>query len=152
MATHDQDRRTDHLRRERYQVLKDMLETRRREIQDKLRSLRETLPDELTTVRDAEEQSVHDFVQDVELALMEMKSETLKKIDEALQRLEEGTFGTCAECGTEISEARLRAVPFAVLCITCQEQREEAEEPRATERGAFVKEISPDLGGLNGRE
>jgi DnaK suppressor protein len=150
MATRDQDRRTDHVRRERYQVLKDMLEARRREIQDKLRSLRETLPDELTNVRDTEEQSVHDFVQDVELALMEMKSETLKKIDEALQRLEEGSYGTCAECGTEISEARLRALPFAVLCIGCQEKAEEREEPRAHERGAFVKELPAD--GLPGQE
>jgi DnaK suppressor protein len=124
MATHNHERRTDSLRRERYQVLRDMLETRRREIQDKLRSLRETLPDELTNVRDTEEQSVHDFVQDVELALMEMKSETLHKIDEALQRLEEGTYGTCAECGTEISDTRLRALPIALLSIASQEQVE----------------------------
>jgi DnaK suppressor protein len=150
MATHDQERRSDHLRRERYQVLKDMLETRRGEIQDKLRSLRETLPDELTNVRDTEEQSVHDFVQDVELALMEMKSETLKKIDEALQRLEEGTYGTCAECGNEVTEARLRALPFALLCISCQEQAEEQEEPKAYERGAFVKELPADA--LTSRE
>lgn len=150
MPMHEE-RRTDHLRRERYQVLRDMLETRRRELQDKLRSLRETLPDEMTNVRDPEEQSVHDFVQDVELALMEMKSETLNKIDEALQRLEEGTYGTCAECGTEISEARLRALPFATLCISCQELAEEQQEPRSQERGGFVKELPPELG-LAGRE
>ena len=150
MGSHNQERRTDHLRRERYQVLRDMLETRRREIQDKLRSLRETLPDELTNVRDTEEQSVHDFVQDVELALMEMKSETLHKIDEALQRLEEGTYGTCAECGTEISDTRLRALPFALLCISCQEQVEESEEPRGQERGGFVKELPADA--VGGRE
>ena len=150
MATIERERRNDPLRRERYQVLKDMLESRRGEIQDKLRTLRETLPNEITNVRDAEEQSVHDFVQDVELALMEMKSETLQKIDDALRRLEEGTYGTCAECESEISEARLRAVPFADLCISCQELAEEREEPKLVERGGFVKELSPEA--LAGRE
>jgi DnaK suppressor protein len=144
MAQMERERRNDPLRRERYQVLKDMLEQRRTEIQDKLRNLRETLPNEITNVRDAEEQSVHDFVQDVELALMEMKSETLQKIDDALHRLEEGTYGSCADCGREISEARLRALPFASLCIEDQERLEEAEEPRSQDRGGFVKELSPE--------
>ena len=131
--------------RERHQVLKAMLEARRDEIQTKLRTRRETLPDEVAQVKDAEEQSVHDFVQDVELALMEMKSETLAKIDDAMIRLEAGTYGTCAECGQEVPEARLRALPFALLCIACQSRAEELESPRAHERGGFVTELSPNL-------
>jgi DnaK suppressor protein len=128
-------RRKGAANRERYEVLKSMLEARRREIQDKLRSLRETLPADMAEVTDTEELSVHDFVRDVELALMEMKAETLVKIDEAMQRLEEGTYGTCASCGQEIAEARLRAVPFATLCVACQEQAESLEEEaRAAER------------------
>src|SRR5438128_389094 len=95
---------------DRYQVLKRMLEERRGEIQEKLRSLRETLPDVISQVRDAEEQSVDDFVQHMDFALMEMKSETLLRIDAALQRLDEGSYGTCTECGGEILEARLRAL------------------------------------------
>jgi DnaK suppressor protein len=150
MEKNTQERRTDHLKRERYQVLKDMLEARRREIQDKLRSLRETLPDEISNVKDAEEQSVNDFVQEVELALMEMKSETLQKLEEARVRLEEGTYGTCAECDLEISEARLRALPFALLCIACQSRAEELEPPRTHERGGFVTEL-PNVG-ATGRE
>ena len=114
--------------RERQQVLKAMLEARRDEIQTKLRTRRETLPDEVAQVKDAEEQSVHDFVQDVELALMEMKSETLAKIDDALIRLEAGTYGTCADCGEEIAEKRLRALPFAVRCKDCEEAREVAQQ------------------------
>src|SRR5206468_5486482 len=85
--------------RERFQVLRTMLEDRRREIQDKLRSLRETLPVEAATVKDAEEQSVDDFVQEMDFALMEMKAESLGKIDEAIRRLESGVYGVCAECG-----------------------------------------------------
>ena len=108
---------------ERYGVLKGMLEERRLEIQQKLRSLRETLPVEAGEVRDAEEQSVDDFVQEVDFALMQMKSETLSKIDEAILRLEDGTYGLCTECQTEISEARLKALPFAALCRGCQEEQ-----------------------------
>ncbi|HLA76093.1 MAG TPA: TraR/DksA family transcriptional regulator [Vicinamibacteria bacterium] len=127
---------------ERYGVLKSMLEDRRREIQAKLRSLRETLPAEVAEVKDAEEQSVHDFVQAVEVALMEMKSATLAKIDEAVRRLEDGSYGVCTECGTEISEARLKALPFAALCRPCQE-REEESKIRNDSRA--IREFAPTL-------
>lgn len=109
---------------ERYRVLKAMLEERHREIQSKLRTLRETLPAEVAEVKDAEEQSVNDFVRDVELALIEMTSETLSQIDEAMHRLEAGTYGVCANCGAEIAEPRLKALPFATLCRSCQEAQE----------------------------
>lgn len=112
--------------RERYLLLKGMLEERRREIHEKLRSLRESLPAEVKDVRDAEEQSVDDFVQEVDLALMQMKTETLKKIDQAILRLDEGTYGRCQECDREIPAPRLRALPFAALCRDCQEETESA--------------------------
>lgn len=110
--------------RERYALLKAMLEDRRREIHDKLRSLRETPPVEAGEVRDLEEQSVDDFVQEVDFVLMQMKSETLRKIDEAIQRLEDGSYGACVECAGEITSLRLSALPFAELCRSCQELKE----------------------------
>jgi DnaK suppressor protein len=133
---------TDHNKkvahRERHAVLKEMLEDRRRDIHDRLRTLRETLPVQ-AEVKDAEEQSVEDFAQDVELALMEMKSETLSQIDEAIRRLEKGEYGSCAHCGREIAEARLKALPFATLCLECQENEEEA---RATVRTQEARSMS----------
>lgn len=124
--------------KERQAVLRAMLEDRRNEIQSKLRSLRETLPDALSDVKDEEEQSVADFVQDVDFALMEMKSATLAKIDEALVRLQQGSYGVCEECGEALPEARLLAIPFAILCRECQEdvekhEREERQRQLATE-------------------
>jgi len=116
--------KTELIDRERYLLLKGMLEDRRREIHEKLRSLRESMPVQAPDVRDAEEQSVDDFVQEVDLALMQMKSETLKKIDQAILRLEEGTYGRCQDCDSEIPPARLRALPFAALCRDCQEEAE----------------------------
>jgi DnaK suppressor protein len=137
---------------ERYRVLKQMLEERRQEIHQKLKSLRETLPAETGDVRDAEEQSVDDFVQEVDFTLMQMKSQTLAKIDEAILRLEAGSYGLCAECGAEIAEARLAALPFAALCRNCQEAEESKvvaeREARAFER--FQKEFVPAFTGREG--
>jgi DnaK suppressor protein len=129
--------------RERYLTLKSMLENRRREIQEKLRSLRETMPVEATQAADAEEQSVNDFVRDIDWALTQMKAESLAQIDQAIQRLDEGTYGTCEDCGQEIAEARLQALPFALLCIRCQEAVEErgAEEHKVQRAPGRVFEV-----------
>jgi len=126
----------DVARRERYVTLKTMLEERRGEILDKLRSIREAMPAQRLDAQDAEEQSVTDFAKDMEFALMQMKADTLGRIDEALRRLEAGTYGTCAECGTDIASPRLKALPFALKCRDCQEREEarEAEERQTTLR------------------
>ena len=117
---------------ERYAELKRILEDRRREIlnqvQVKMRDVRaEGASGEGQGVLDAAESSEADIQDDIEFALIQMKSETLHKIGEALARLEEGTYGNCFECGDEISERRLRALPFAVRCKDCEEARETAE-------------------------
>ena len=130
--------------RRRYEVLSQMLTERQAEIRNKLRSLREVLPAAVTQVKDDEERSMEDFVLGMDFALMEMESETLRKIDEALRRLEEGTYGDCSECGQRIVEARLKALPFANTCRECQEHREElAESERPHPRSVFEEEPAP---------
>jgi DnaK suppressor protein len=128
--------------RERAEVLRRMLEERRAEIQDKLRAIREEIPSYQDEVRDTEEQSVTDFAQEMDFALMEMKAQTLIRIDEALQRVDQGTYGTCDSCGRDIAEARLKAVPFALLCRECQEREETlAAEERALTPGRALAPI-----------
>ena len=119
--------------RDRYAELRRILEERRREIlsavHDKIRDVRaEGANNPTTGVLDAAETSEADIQDDIEFALIQMKAETLTKIEEALRRLEEGTFGYCFECGEEISERRLRALPFAVRCKDCEEARELAQQ------------------------
>jgi DnaK suppressor protein len=115
----------------RYNELRSMLENRRRELKEavkgKMRDVRTDSGKE-REVLDQGESSEIDIQEDIEFALIQMKSETLNKIDAALRRLEEGTYGDCFECGDEISEARLRALPFAVRCKDCEEARETAEQ------------------------
>ena len=118
----------------RYHELKQMLEERRREIQaevkGKMRDVREegAWGGKQGEVLDAVESSEADIQDEIEFALIQMKSETLNKIDDALLRLEQGSYGNCFECAEEISERRLRALPFAVRCKTCEEAREAAEQ------------------------
>jgi DnaK suppressor protein len=115
----------------RYNELKKMLEDRRRElmnaVQDKMRDVRSSEGKD-REVLDQGESSEVDIQEDIEFALIQMKSETLNKIEAALRRLDENTYGNCFECGDEISEARLRALPFAVRCKDCEEARETAEQ------------------------
>ena len=128
----------------RYNELKQMLEERRREIQaevqGKIRDVRtEGNTQKLNEVFDAGESSDTDIQEDIELALIQMKSETLIKINDALVRLEQQDYGNCFECGEEIAEKRLRALPFAVRCKNCEEARETAEKRErqiASRRGA----------------
>jgi DnaK suppressor protein len=117
----------------RYADLKRMLDERRREIlsevQGRIRDQREAdVWGKVHEVLDAGESSEADIQEDLEFALIQMKTETLTKINEALARLDAGTYGYCPECGGEISQQRLRALPFAVRCKECEEAREMAVE------------------------
>ena len=64
----------------------------------------------------------------MELRFRGRERKLLAKIEQALARIAEGTYGYCFECGDEISERRLRALPFAVRCKDCEEAREIAEQ------------------------
>jgi DnaK suppressor protein len=117
----------------RYADLKVMLEERRKEIlsevQGRIRDQREADAwGKVNEVLDAGESSEADIQEDIEFALIQMKAETLSKINDALTRLEDGAYGYCADCGGEISDKRLRALPFAVRCKDCEEGREMAVE------------------------
>ena len=119
-------------KRARYDELRKILEDRRRdimsEVQGRIRGVRTEGSEKPHEVMDQGETSEVDIQEDIEFALIQMKAETLNKINEALTRLEEGAYGNCFECGEEISEARLRALPFAVRCKDCEEAREVAAE------------------------
>src|SRR5262245_17373618 len=132
--THTAEMRDERMSQSRYSELRQMLEGRRREIQaevqGKMRGVREegTWGGKLNEVLDAVESAEADIQEDLEFALVQMKSETLTKINDALARLEQGDYGNCYDCGAEIAEKRLRALPFAVRCKDCEEARETAEQ------------------------
>jgi DnaK suppressor protein len=67
---------------------------------------------------------------DIALALLQRQAETLTGIEAALVRLDAGEYGFCSVCAEKIAEGRLRALPFAVRCQGCQEQRERQDRAR----------------------
>ena len=131
----------------RYNELKKMLEDRQREILDHVRDkVRDVRSD---SARAASRASAGDVTEvetdeDLEFALIQIRSELAEKIGDALARLEEGEYGTCHECGAEIPDKRLRALPFAIRCRACQEAVEVAErrERHLDERGRFSESWS----------
>jgi len=71
-------------------------------------------------VKDVADQSVKDLSQEIEYRLGERESQLIADIDQALMRIDEGTYGACARCGREIPERRLEAVPTARYDAECQ--------------------------------
>ncbi len=80
------------------------------------------------TALDDGDWSVVDLSEDISFKHMSSHRDDLLKIDEALRKLGEGTYGICEDCGEEISEKRLQILPFAIYCTDCQEHREQMEE------------------------
>lgn len=112
----------------REQELRQILESRRSRIIDALRhTVREARAGNAVDddeVQDEAERSEADIQSELEFALLQMQSETLARVEEALDRLGAGEFGRCTECGSEIPAARLKALPFAIRCRTCEQERE----------------------------
>lgn len=72
---------------------------------------------------DAVEFAVKTLEQDVTAATLEMRSQMIREIDRALERVNHGTYGECEDCGSEINPERLKAIPWARYCVSCQELR-----------------------------
>lgn len=108
-------------------TLERVLEARR---QETLRDLRQRLHDArdertwTNEARDIVDNSELDRRADIDMGLIRLKIDTLRRINDALSRLYHGTYGYCIDCRKRISELRLRALPFAVRCRTCEEERE----------------------------
>ena len=108
-----------------------------REIDDRLRDGRS---DRSTEVVDQAEDSDTDVQIGLELALLEMRATTLIRIDDAITRLDAGRYGLCFECSGPIAVRRLRALPFAVRCHSCEQERETAVSGLAIARPAVPRE------------
>ena len=127
--------------------LKQMLTDRQRELQGEVqRRIRDGRLDRSQDVGDAVEHSDAGIQENIELSLIQMRAETLARIEAALVRLDAGKYGFCFECERHISERRLRALPFAVRCQTCEEKREQ-EQGSARQQNQRRESISlfPDV-------
>ena len=126
--------------------LGQVLREHRRRMQNEVQSrIRDGRTDRSVDVRDDLEHSDADIQGDIELALLQMRAETLTRIDEALVRLDEGKYGSCFQCAGEIAERRLRALPFAVRCQACEEKREQEGRARQAAQRRGGASLFPDV-------
>ena len=117
----------------RRENLHKMLMAKRQEVLDEIRgsigqSLTEDQQRRLEAAMDIGDQSLMDVQRELGISLLEMRNRKRQLIDDALVRVADGTYGKCDECGVDISEKRLAAVPFAKLCVNCQAQQELLEK------------------------
>ncbi len=82
----------------------------------------------IETALDDGDWSIVDVAEDLNLRKLTLHKQTLNKIEEALRKIDEGTYGICEDCGSEIPEERLKVIPFAIYCVDCMETREKLEE------------------------
>ncbi len=75
-------------------------------------------------IQDMADEASNIYNQEVLMSLSENQRRLLREVDEALDRIEEGTYGTCDSCGRPISLKRLQIQPFANCCVQCQESIE----------------------------
>ena len=105
-------------------TLRDVLSRLRDETFEKIAVFRRDQGQELSS-SPGDEMDVARSTADAEAhaSLIERSEDRLRLIDQALARVDNGTYGTCAECGEDIPIERLKALPFALLCVDCQQKR-----------------------------
>lgn len=105
---------------ERLRKLRDMLENKRRELLERAGERAQVM--EIDAHGDLVDQSTDLSERELRMRMAEKDRRELSDIDEALRRMEEGTYGVCEATGKEIPIERLRAVPTARYCVEAQEQ------------------------------
>jgi len=129
---------------QRHAEIRQMLEARRDaiqvQVQQRMREFRDHASEGTTRPpADLSDEPAHD--DHLAFAFVEMQAQTLKNIAAALVRLGAGDYGVCQECEEEISENRLRALPFATTCLTCQGNAEDIQL-----RGRRIGQLRADPG------
>jgi DnaK suppressor protein len=81
-------------------------------------------------IQDIADQASSAYTKEFLLSVGDAERRMLKQVDEALDKIRQDTYGLCEVCGETIGERRLEALPFAKLCIACQEEDERAKAGR----------------------
>ena len=108
---------------------KKLLEEKRQQIIDNAKdTLAEEMALDANDLPDEMDLASSEYLQSFTFRLRGREKVFLEKIDKALIKIEDGSFGTCEECGEEIGIKRLEARPETTLCIKCKEEQERAEK------------------------
>lgn len=106
----------------KYAPYAQLLQQKRAELLDHLRDHRQEMVAERVP-EDGVGLASLTLLEDLAVGALQREEQLLKEVDAALVRLREGVFGLCERCGEEIPERRLKALPWARLCLACAERR-----------------------------
>ncbi|MGB9734921.1 MAG: TraR/DksA family transcriptional regulator [bacterium] len=110
-----------------FEQIKKMLLKMKAEIMDELARKKAALEEEKSIEIEEGDAIAEDRNREYEYLLTTMETKKLKQINEALAKIEDGTYGICEECGEEIPLARLKILPFTKLCVDCASNVEKEE-------------------------
>lgn len=116
------------MRRKELNFFRKLLTRRLEELAMEAEKTKNTVKASEESASDPMDQASNQLERDFLLRLRDRESKLIVKIKEALERIENGSFGVCEECGEEISLKRLRARPMATLCIHCKHEQEALEK------------------------
>jgi DnaK suppressor protein len=123
------------------ETLQEMRTQLLRNVQDELHEGREQTKDEGMDTYDLASDARD---REINFILTDRDREKLQAIDDALARVEDGTYGVCESCEADIAEGRLEALPFTRLCINCQAEREkEAKTMKRSEEDRSYRRLVP---------
>ncbi|MGH9749941.1 MAG: TraR/DksA family transcriptional regulator [Candidatus Polarisedimenticolia bacterium] len=111
---------------------KKILETYKKRLLEKKKGVTEAYNKNKNAGRATEDEGTQDladkassaYTKEFLYSLSNTDRTVLQQVDEALGRINRGTFGICSECGEELNKKRLEAVPWAALCVPCQSKAE----------------------------
>lgn len=112
-------------------IRKKLLKQREELLAEAGQTLNTKITTEKETFPDPTDQAVAELDNNFLLRLRGREQKLLKKIDEAISRIDGGSYGVCESCGGEISVKRLEARPVTTLCIECKTRQEEEEKIQA---------------------
>ncbi len=127
-----------HMKKTQLEKFKKMFERKRALILYNDKILREDFHVNLDDRYDDLDQASSDVEQSLRMRLRDRERIYLKKLEEALMRIDEGTYGLCDECEEPIEIKRLEARPTATLCLACKENEERAETLGAVVRAGRI--------------
>jgi DnaK suppressor protein len=109
-----------------HEVLKLRLEDQRARLLEEIKQFRITGGDNLGYGNHQADDATDAFEQAKELSLLQNSERVLAQVEAALAHYERGTYGICERCGELIDPARLKALPYVTLCMSCQQRVEQA--------------------------
>jgi DnaK suppressor protein len=115
------------LRKEKIELYRKQLVTRRDALAEDLRLVTAQLINDEVVYTDSVDQAAAETDKSFILQMKNRERDVLWQIDEAIKRLDDGSFGECERCGEAISEGRIEAFPFTTLCIDCKAELESEE-------------------------